>query len=255
MVNATMRENIPFAALKMSTSRPVTLKNPPTLWMTNAAEYVDQAHKQLLKNNPALNYLAARGLPIDAIRQYKIGWSSRESFFPRKDWGMEEESGRAQIWMPKGIVIPSIANGEIVRLKVRRNDWHKDDERPKYVAISGSMNGLSIIGNRNNKMMVVVESELDAYAIHWATQDFAIVVAVGSNIKNPDNLTDRFAKNVESLLICHDNDEAGQKMLAKWQGLYSHAKAYPTPIGKDVGEAIQKGLNIRDWFLGIVSVY
>jgi len=98
-------------------------------------------------------------------------------------------------------------------------------------------------------IMVVVESELDAYAIDYVAHDFVCAIAVGSNIKNPDNLTDRLAKNAKSLLICHDNDEAGQKMLIKWQRLYSHAIGYPTPLGKDIGEAVKQGFNIREWLL------
>ena len=95
--------------------------------------------------------------------------------------------------------------------------------------------------------MVVVESELDAYAVDLAVHDLVCTIAVGSNIKNPDNVTDRLAKNIKLLLICHDNDLAGAKMLMKWKNLYPHAIGYPTPIGKDIGEAIQNGFNIREW--------
>ena len=111
------------------------------------------------------------------------------------------------------------------------------------------MNGLSLIGSTQHKIMVVVESELDAYALHHAAHDVACVVAVGSNIKNPDYVTDYHAKKAASLLICHDNDDAGKSMLVKWKNLYKHAKSYSTPMGKDVGEAVQKGLDIRQWLL------
>ena len=114
------------------------------------------------------------------------------------------------------------------------------------------MNGLTILGSSKHNTMIVVESELDAFATNFVTHDFACVVAVGSNIKNPDNVTDYIAKKVKHVLICHDNDEAGRKMLTKWQRLYSHEQPYPTPIGKDIGEAIQQGLNIREWLQSII---
>ena len=38
-------------------------------------------------------------------------------------------------------------------------------------------------------------------------------------------------------------------MLEKWKKFYPHAFGYPTPIGKDIGEAIEKGLDIRNWIL------
>jgi hypothetical protein len=118
----------------------------------------------------------------------------------------------------------------------------------KYIALSGSMNGLNIIGNTINPVMVVVESELDAYAVDFACGDFAFAVAVGSNTKNPDNVTDYLAQK-KHLLICRDNDDAGKTMFYKWHKLYMHASDYPTPIGKDIGEAIQQDLDIRKWLL------
>jgi hypothetical protein len=100
-----------------------------------------------------------------------------------------------------------------VRLKAAEYNWHEGDKLPKYEAISGSMNGLSIIStSKQAKTVVVVESELDAYAVDFVAHDFACTIAVGSNIKNPDNVTDRLARKAQHLLICHDNDERN-KML------------------------------------------
>jgi len=115
------------------------------------------------------------------------------------------------------------------------------------------MNGLNIIGNTKHSTMIVVESELDAYAIEHIMSDIAFTVAVGSNSKTPDNVTNYQAKRVKKLLICHDNDEAGKKMFIKWSKLYPHAQSCPTPIGKDIGEAIQQGFNIKDWLLEIIQ--
>ena len=207
-----------------------------------------------------LKYLHNRGLSLSAIEQYKIGWSNKNYYFPRPSWGLSEQSDPDGIpvarflWIPGGIVIPSLnSNGEVMRLKVRRWDWQEGDKLPKYVIISKSMNGLTLIGSSINKVMVVVESDLDAYAMVGAVEDFVTIVAVGGNTKNPDNVTDRLARQASRLLICHDNDDGGKKMLAKWQEMYSHAMPYPTPIGKDIGEAIQKDFNIREWLLRMIN--
>lgn len=90
-----------------------------------------------------------------------------------------------------------------------------------------------------------LEYEIDAYTLHHATGDFAFVVAVGSNIKHPDNFTDHLAKSKQFLLICHDNDEGGKAMMDKWRALYSHPKAHPAPKEKDIGEFIQLGENLH----------
>jgi DNA primase len=254
-VNATIEENslhsLPPAQKTISMAM---LQKPHMLWTQEAKKLIMEAHKQILHDESVLNYLAKRGLPLDAVVRYKLGVNNADTLIPRCNWGLEEvikDNGQTQkLWIPHGIVIPTIElSGDITRIKIRRLNLRAEDILPKYIAISGSMNGLNIIGSQDRPILIIVESELDAYAVHYAVGDFAVVIAVGSNIKNPDNVTNRLAKNTKQILICHDNDEAGLKMLNKWQTLYSHAIAYPTPIGKDIGEAIEQNLNIRNWIL------
>lgn len=239
--------------------RTVSLQPPSEKWSAKANDFVGQAHEQLLRQQDVLTFLASRGLPIDAVCRYKLGWSPKNLFIPRGSWGLSELLGsdgkERLLWIPRGLVIPSIEHsGKVMRLKIRRYDWKEGDEIPKYVAISGSMNGLIFIGSTKRSTMVVVESELDAYAINFVADDFALAVAVGGNTKNPDNLTDYLARNMKHLLICHDNDDAGVNMLVKWQKLYPYATAYPTPIGKDIGEALQKNFDIKEWLLKAKNV-
>lgn len=93
------------------------------------------------------------------------------------------------------------------------------------------------------------QGEKDAYALHHKVGDFAFIVAVDSNTKTPDNFTDHLAKIKTFLIICHDNDEGGATMLEKWKRLYPHAKAHPTVSGKDIGETVQNGVDLREWLL------
>jgi DNA primase len=257
-VNATISNNIPLLIPKKYNSRIATLIEPPAQWIIQATNFLEEAHKQLLMQKDVIDTLSSRGISLDTIQQYKFGWSSKDHFFSKSDWGLTEQKSSneqsGKLWIPKGLVIPiNKLNGQIIRLKVRRPDWKQDDKFPKYVVISGSMNGLNIIGNPKHNAMIIVESELDAYAINQVAHDFVCAVAVGSNIKNPDNVTDYLAKKSSNLLICHDNDEAGKKMLDKWRSLYPHAKAYSTPSGKDIGEIIQTRFNLREWLLQATS--
>ncbi len=261
MVNAIINENISLPSFApINSAKPAILVPPPEKWCAHATDFVNRAHERLLSNEDGLQLLTNRGLPLDAVIRYKLGWSDKNEFFSRTHWGLadrfDQNNKNRQLWVPQGLVIPSIEpSGKVTRLKIRRCDWNAGDKLPKYVAISGSMNGLIIIGSTNRSTMIVVESELDAYAIHHAASDFAFGVAVGSNIKNPDNITDHNARNSKQLLICHDNDEPGKIMFSKWQRLYPHAINYPTPIGKDIGEAIQNGFNLREWLLlGLRSI-
>ena len=222
------------------------IKKPSYDWNQQAEKVVQDANVCLLSRNDILEKLSKRGLPEQAIKQHKIGYIAKDKKVEGRLWGLEKET----IWFPAGILIPTIDQDQkVIRLKIRRKDWQPNDEFPKYIAISGSMKGLNIIGNKKNSVMVVVESELDAYAVHHATCDFAFVIAVGSNIKNPDNVTDYLAKKKSTLLICYDNDDAGKLMLDKWKHFYPYAVGCSTPIGKDIGEAVQQGLDLRTWIV------
>ncbi len=255
LVNATVPQRVSFMPFRNTKPKKVVLQQPSNKWIMKASQFVDNAYMKLLQKPGVLTYLANRGLSLDAVRQYKLGWNDRDIFLPRENWGLDkqvkQDGSLKKLWLPQGLVIPTFESKDVVRLKIRRQ-FKKGDKLPKYVVISGSMNGLTILGSSKHSTMIVVESELDAFATNFVTHDFACVVAVGSNIKNPDNVTDYIAKKVKHVLICHDNDEAGRKMLTKWQRLYSHAQPYPTPIGKDIGEAIQQGLNIREWLQSII---
>lgn len=216
--------------------------------------FVEECHNQIFQHPDVLNYLSKRGLTQEIIKQFKIGYNATELYLNRIDWGLNKENDKSKIWLPVGIIIPALdTKGNVIRIKVRRDNWTANDELPKYIAVPGSQNGLSIAGKTKNKdVMIVVESELDAIVVAYLISDFGFAVSVGSNLKNPDTLTHYLASQVSYLLTCHDNDNAGKNMFDKWKKLYSCARAYPTPICKDIGEAIEKGFDVRNWILGVL---
>ena len=229
------------------------IESPPALWQKHAQQVVEKAHKNIWLQQDILILLCKRGITDRVIREYKIGYYSQDMWLDKSQWGLTD-SGK--LWIPQGIVIPCLdKDGSILRIEIRRTDWKDGDNLPKYVAISGSANGLNIIGNTQHNIMFITESELDAYAMYATVGDFAFVVAVGSNLKNPDNLISHYARHAENIFVCHDNDDAGRKMLHKWQNLYPHAKPCPTPYGKDVGEAIEQGLNVHYWLVAKISQF
>lgn len=236
---------------------PTALKLPPKEWLIGARELVDDCHKTLLRKKLLHQELAQRGITHNVIVNHKIGWLERDRFIARDFWGLPEELNedgvQRQIYIPRGIVIPIIeSNGNVIRLKIRRSQWNEGDKKSKYATVSGNMKGLSIIGSQSKNVVVIVESEFDAFAIDEVAGDAVCAIAAGSNITTPDIVTDRTVRNAKQLIICHDNDKGGKTMLAKWKKLYRHAIAYPTPIGKDIGEAIQQGLDVREWLLEMI---
>ncbi|MFA5999318.1 MAG: primase-helicase zinc-binding domain-containing protein [Candidatus Babeliales bacterium] len=229
-----------------------SLKSSPPVWHEQAAKVLNQAHKNLLQNEHVLTSLTSRGLTLESIVQYQFGWLDQNQYLIRTDWGLPEEykedGSLKKLWLPKGLVIPIIESDKVIRLKIRRSDWHPNDTLPKYVAVSGSMQGLSIIGNKKHMILIATESELDSFALHSAVGDFAVMIAVGGCTKNPDSVTDYFAKK-KTLLVCPDADSAGNDMWTKWKSLYPHAINCQITVGKDIGEAIEQGIDIRSWII------
>jgi DNA primase len=222
------------------------LTPPSERWSQRALDFVSWAHDQIQNMPEILLALEKRGLPPEAIRLNRIGYCDRNIFVNPDEFGMISDK---KLFFPQGIVIPSLEpSGQVVRLKIRRTKWTREDQLPKYWAVRGSMNGLNIIGDVRNSTVVVVESELDAFALHHSAGTLLFTIAAGSNTKNPDNVVDYWAGR-RRLLICHDNDEGGLAMNDKWRRLYPHSLSTPVPVayGKDIGEAVQQGLNLKAW--------
>jgi DNA primase len=230
-------------------NEPIVVSKTSAEWVQQADIVVQEGHANLLQQPDVLAWLERRGIPLTAVITYKLGWLSKDIRHDGKLWGLEKG-----VLLPAGLLIPIIGkNGSVKRLKIRCKSWSESSPYAKYIAISGNMSGLNIIGDLTHDVVIVVESELDAYAIHHVVGDFTCIVAIGGSVKLPDNVSDHIAKKARILLICHDNDDAGKKMLEKWRKLYLHAKGYPTPYGKDIGEAISSGLDIREFFLSAID--
>lgn len=254
-VNATIPDKPNYPAHLLSRSQePLfeSVEKPPALLVEKAALFVNWANENIFEQKYQLSWLANRGISVEAVKKYKIGWNPEPFWREKAEWGIEEEKKEGdppkKFILHKGIVVPTFEKSDPVRIKVRNADYDpKEENSKKYLAVAGSMKGLNLVGDTKNNVMLVVESEFDALALDHACGDFAFAVSIGSNTKNPDSFTNYLARRIEQLLVCYDNDEGGIAMWEKWRKLYPHAKSYPTPIGKDVGEAVSKGLNLREW--------
>lgn len=232
----------------------VAILTPPSkTWISKATVFTEWAHKHLLQNKDQLQYLEKRGLPLEAVVRYKLGYNPSILYRKRSDWGLEPQPDQELISVPPGLVIPFVEkSGRVTRLKIRRVDYSADSKFSRYKIIPGSMSGASIAGDRKLSGIIIVESELDAYALHNAAGDLLCMVAVGGSTKALDNVTAYTVATKAFILVGHDNDSAGIKMFDKWKKIYPHARACPAPKawGKDIGEAAQAGFNIREWILG-----
>jgi len=233
------------------TFTPSAIKRPDNIWNRKAEAFVEWSYKHLQSNPEIRLYLNDRGISNRVIDQYKIGWNPVDVWRERESWGLDNPDNK-KLWLPKGIVIPTYEKHDgklrVTRVKIRRDETSSFAQAGKYIAIPGSATGLSIIGDIGSQIMIVVESELDGYALYSLVGDYALIVASGSNTKNPDSIS-HFIANEKDVLVCHDNDKAGEVMLDKWKKIFPHAIGYTVPFGKDVGEACQNGMDIRSWVL------
>jgi DNA primase len=84
---------------------------PPELWQEKAGKLVAWAHEKLLANSEQLKILAARGIKIETIKHFRLGWNpgknGKDLFRPRESWGLptEMKNGRKKkLWLPIGLV-------------------------------------------------------------------------------------------------------------------------------------------------------
>ena len=246
---------------------------PAELWTRKATAFAAWAHEQLLKNSEQLAWLAARGLPLEAIKRYRLGWNPGERgksclIRPRANWGLPLAEGKPDkdsrptvkrtFWIPRGIVVPHLATddpgGTVLRLRIRRPEADRQafKQETKYYVIPGSAMDAMVLG-REARAFVVVESELDALMLHDQVGDLIGVISVQTaNVKKIaadvlDGL--REALCILVALDAEGTDGAGAKGWQRWAASFSRAKRWPCPVGKDPGEAYAAGANLRAWIM------
>jgi DNA primase len=177
--------------------------------------------------------------------------NTSDRFFDRKAWGLPEETNpetgkERRVWVPAGLVVPTIIDGEVCRIRIRRED---PTDGNRYVTVIGSSKKPMLWGHI--RCVVVVESDLDGILISQEAGDIVSVIALGSASLRPDADTHAFLEAAETILVALDSDEAGSRQAWKWWPKHygAQVKRWPVPTGKDPGEAYQSGLDIRAWIV------
>jgi hypothetical protein len=227
---------------------PVSHASPADLWQEKAEKFVRWAEANLADRPAALAWLAARGISRDAAIDYRLGWNDGEKgkdiYRPRKAWGLPEQlkdNGRPKaLWIPRGLVIPFIAGGVIIRVRIRRPDGE-----PRYYVLPGSSMATMLLEPKR-RAYVVVESELDAIAVA-AGNRLAGAVALGSVSAKPDAEAFAVLKGALQILNALDYDAAGAKAMSWWSEQFPRCDRWPVPAGKDPGEAVKLGTDLEQW--------
>jgi len=236
-------------------------------WQAYAARLLDEATAAIATKPEALAWLASRGIPPEAVKQYRIGylppeggkypgrWRARSALgLPPKE--TDDGKVRDKIFIPRGIVIPTFAqDGSIRNLRIRR---HQQDLKPmsngkmppKYLELEGSCTAPLLLKSRGQASLAayfVTEAELDAILIHFVTGGVVGGLAVRTNRGKPDSQAHERLRQAVKVCIALDFDEPGAVGVEWWEQTYPQALRWPVPEGKDPGEAFKLGVDIRDW--------
>ncbi|ACA32515.1 DNA primase [Histophilus somni] len=194
--------------------------------------------EQLTQNIPAQNYLQQRGLSIEIIQRFQIGFSPQQSsFFIKKfatnreeiqklfDVGMvnKRESGELFDRFRQRVTFPiRDRRGRVIAFGGRIIT--QSDNRPKYLNSPESVTyhkGYELYGlfealqiNDSPEMLVIVEGYMDVVALAQFGVDYA-VASLGT-ATTTEQLQLAF-RSTEQIICCYDGDRAGRD--AAWRAL------------------------------------
>lgn len=225
---------------------PCPATDPAGDWQKRAGGFVGWAHRNLLGNPDRLAWLSScRGLSLESVKRFRLGWNPSELYRKREEWGLPLElrdDGRPKkLWSPAGLVIPTFRAGAVVRVQVRRPEGE-----PRYICLPGSSTEPATVGD-GTAGAVIVESELDAFLIGQEAGDLVVAVAIRSAAGKPDKATHETLNDGRAVLVALDGDEAGGKAAwGFWRENYPAAIRWPSGA-KDPTDGWRAGLSIRGW--------
>ena len=224
---------------------------PGDKWQARCLQLISNHEGLLCQYKTAKDWLKSeRGLTDETIRAARLGWAYSDIWLDRADFGLEQviskKTGKPKkAWIPAGLIIPYFSDGQVVRVRVRRNNPGEGD---RYILLSGS-DTRPMVWGADKKIFIVVESELDGLLVHQSAGDVVGVVAMGSAQARPDASLDKRLRNADLILNSLDADEAGAKEAWRFWWQTYHSDRWPCVAGKDPGEMFNAGFDIRAWVL------
>lgn len=249
---------------------PTTWELPGEKWTEYAGKLVSEAHSHLMGLG-GNQWLSARGIGLPEIETYKLGLLTAENdripgrIRLRSVLGLEpkiDDNGKTKTRMliPRGIIIPTFDTaGRVIAVRIRR---HKPDythtlpdgtvsAKAKYLALEGSCRGPLLLKSSLPPELAVyfiVEAELDAMLIHAMSGGVVGAIALRSNRIKPDSVSYPLLQAASRVCLALDYDAAGAQAIEWWTNSFpSTARRWPTPIGKDPGDAFAQGADLRQW--------
>ena len=259
----------PSARPEAGSPKPSAIVDPE--WQATLDEVIGRAEELLWSPEgvDARAYLASRGLAEHVIRRFRLGFVAR-GYETRPLEALRDKDGRPRpIYVARGIVLPWIApeawystTGEPpevprwVGANVRRlmpDVFQPMPANHKCLALLGSARGYGypwadLLPSQIGPPALIVEGEFDALLAYQEGGHLAHAMTVGGSSQAPH------ASAIDALALCPtwllalDHDEAGVRAALKWRDRAPQkARRVLLPSGKDIGEFVQAGGDLRGW--------
>lgn len=213
----------------------------PPEWSVKADKLVEFANTELLSNPDRLDWLKNdRGLTVETVKHFKLGWLETNYYRKRVSWGIE---GNKKLFIPSGLVLPLIKE-KTLRIRIRRD---QQGDFGKYYVLPGSSSEPFVI-RVDSQPAIIVESELDAILLWQELRNNFTIIAMGSAQIKPDEKLTGLLKAAPFIFICLDSDKTGAKQAHNyWLKTFDNAVrvAIPKKYGKDITEAHLNGLKLN----------
>ncbi len=223
---------------------------PPAEWVAYFTALAEKANSTLLANQEQMDYLASRGIDSAAVSRFRLGWLNHQYRVPKKDICLPIDDGKDKLWVPGDLLIPIMKKNSLHRIRIRRTPESRAKfiQDLKYCWIKGSGNLPLAIPAMHDRPRgaVIVEAELDGFAIAAAHHD-VVVVAIGTVAAGIDQVMHTYLAGLPVILVALDAEQQAVDALQAWKNEFPTAKFWPTPSGKDAGEYYQQGGDLKEW--------
>lgn len=230
---------------------------PAADWQAQALRAIETCGRNLWTDPgaPGLDYLLSRGLAERTIQHYRLGFSPGAKF--------------DGLYIPRGVVIPCVAAGEVWYLKISllpgdpvkcekcgqsaqaRQPCPSCGEINKYRGVKGNRTA-AIFGADDlagESMALFCEGEFDVMAA-WQDLGGALPVATMGAAGNHLDLATwgAYLVGLETILSLYDPDPAGRAGAEYMAGLSNRVKAVHLPEGvKDINDFCTGGGDLQAW--------
>lgn len=234
------------------------MQTPSDQWQSRARKYLEEAvcHLWAAEGHRWAGWLKEiRGLNEVTVRTYQLGLQPIDRWEERESWGLEsvmkDNGRRKKLWLPEGLVIPYFIGDQISQISFRRK---KSADGPRYLHLEGSQSHPMVLQPQRD-ILIMVESALDGFLLDQEAGGLAGVVILGSAQGQPDKELAALLRSRRLLLLALDADAAGARGHRWWLEHFPNSRRWPPIRGKDPGEMLKQGIDLRLWIEVGISHY